>query len=186
MKVGDCAELRAILTSPLGDLVETVLVRITDPERTPPRKAPEVEPPLGIPELVLCSKEGGEGLKSWEEINEGGVEMGYDVVVFPYVEEDKLSRIYINVDSRVLKDFNSAAKSSEAVEMAERRYISAVYFHTLFLFATTKSRKYDLRKGGTGGGVEVDLAEYVSDLFASSYAQFLLNFDTVDLLEAVA
>src|SRR3546814_14631436 len=76
--------------------------------------------------------------------------MGYDVVVYPLVEDDKLSRIYVNVDSKVLKDFNSGAKSSEAVEMAERRYISAVYFHTLFLFATTKSRKYDLRRGEEG------------------------------------
>src|SRR3546814_2386083 len=62
MNVGDAAEIRAVLTSPQGDLVETVLVRVTDPERTPPRKEPDVEPPLGIPELVLCSKEGGEGL----------------------------------------------------------------------------------------------------------------------------
>ncbi len=188
MKVGDSAEIKAVLTSPQGDLVETVLVRVTDPKPTPPRKEPDVEPPLGIPELVLCSKEGGEGLKSWEEINEGGVEMGYDVVVYPLVEDDKLSRIYVNVDSKVLKDFNSGAKSSEAVEMAERRYISAVYFHTLFLFATTKSRKYDLRRGDEGDkdGSEVDLADYVSDLFSSSYAQFLLNFDTTDMLEAIA
>lgn len=186
MKVGDCVELHARLTSPQGDLMETVLVRITDPERAPPRKVPDVEPPLGIPELVLCSKDGGPGLKSWEEINESGVDMDYDVVVFPYVEEDKLSRIYVNVDSKVLKDFNSGAKSSEAVEIAERRYISAVYFHTLFLFATTKSRKYDLRRGDDPNGGDVDLAEYVSDLFASAYAQFLLNFDTTDLLEAIS
>ncbi len=114
--------------------------------------------------------------------------MGYDVVVYPLVEDDKLSRIYVNVDSKVLKDFNSGAKSSEAAEMAERRYISAVYFHTLFLFATTKSRKYDLRRGDEGDkdGSEVDLADYVSDLFSSSYAQFLLNFDTTDMLEAIA
>jgi hypothetical protein len=186
MKVGDCLEVRASLNSPKGDLVETVLVRITDPERQPPRKAPDVEPPLGIPELVLCSKEGGEGLKSWEEINEGGIEMGYETVVHPFVEDDKLSRIYVNVDSKVLKDFNSGAKSSEAVEIAERRFISAVYFHTLFLFATTKSRKYELRKNGDPTGADVDLADYISDLFASSYAQFLLNFETTDMLEAVA
>ena len=94
----------------------------------------------------------------------------------------------MNVDSKALKDFNSGARSSEAVEMAERRYISAVYFHTLFLFATTRSRRYNLRRGdeGEGNGVEVDLADYVSDLFSSSYAQFLLNFDTADMLEAVA
>ena len=112
--------------------------------------------------------------------------MSYDEVVFPFVDDDKLARIYVNVDSKVLKDFNSGSKSPEAVELAERRYISAVYFHTLFLFATTKSRKYDLRRGDGSSDVDVDLAEYVSDLFRSSYAQFLLNFDTADLLESVS
>lgn len=184
-KVGDTVELVATLTSPYGDLTETVLVRITDPEQKPPRKEPDVEPPLGIPELILCSKEGGTGLKSWDEINEAGVEMSHDVVVYPFVDDDKLSRIYVNVDSRVLKDFNAGARSSEAVELAERRYISAVYFHTLFLFATTKSRKYDLRRGEGAEGEDVDVAEYVSDLFSASYAQFLMNFDTADLVEAV-
>lgn len=178
--------MRATLTSPLGDLTETILVRITDPERAPPRKVPDVEPPLGIPELVLCSKDGGEGRKSWDEIAEAGVDMGYEVVVYPFVDDDKLARIYVNVDSRVLKDFNGGAKSPEAVEIAERRYISAVYFHTLFLFATTKSRKYDLRRGEGETATDVEIAEYVSDLFSSSYAQFLLNFDTADLLEAIA
>lgn len=185
-KVGDTLRLDATLASPHGDLTETVLVRITEPERLPPRKAPDVEPPLGIPELVLCSRAGGEGSKSWEEINEGGVEMNHGVVVYPFVEEEKLSRIYVNIDSSVLRDFVSGAKSSEAIELAERRYISAIYFHTLFLFATTKSRKYDLRRGDGVGGEDVDLADYVSDLFSSSYAQFLLNFDTTDLIDAIS
>lgn len=186
MKVGDTVELTATLTSPNGDLTETVLVQITDPEKKPPRKEPEMEPPLGIPELILCSKAGGEGLKSWEEINEAGIEMSHDVVVYPYVDDDQLSRIYVNVDSRVLKDFNTGARTSEAVELAERRYISAVYFHTLFIFATTKSRKYDLRRGDETDSEEVELADYVSDLFSSSYAQFLLNFDTANLIDAVS
>ncbi len=112
--------------------------------------------------------------------------MSHDVVVHPYVDDDQLSRIYVNVDSRVLKDFNTGARSSEAVELAERRYISAVYFHTLFLFATTKSRKYDLKRGIDPDSEDVDLADYVSDLFSSSYAQFLLNFDTANLIDAVS
>ncbi len=186
MKVGDAVELHATLTSPPGDLTETVLVRITDREQEPPRKEPEVEPPLGIPELVLCSRNGGPGFKSWEEIAEAGVEMGYETVVYPFVEDDKLSRICVNVDSKVLKDFNSSAKSSEAVELAERRYISSVYFHTLFLFATTKSRKYDLQRRDGEISRDVDVSEYISDLFSTSYAQFLLNFDTADLLEALS
>lgn len=186
IEVGDCIELRATLSSPQGDLVETVLVRITDPERTPPRKAPDVEPPLGIPELVLCSRDGGPGLKTWDELNEAGIEMSFNEVVFPLVEEEKLSRIYINIDSKVLKDFNTRARSPEAIELAERRYISATYFHTLFLFATTKSRNYDLKRMEGSIEADVDLAEYVSDLFRSSYAQFLLNFDTTDLIDAVS
>jgi hypothetical protein len=185
MTVGEMVMLNATLTSPDGDLVETILVRITEPEREPPRKVPEIEPPLGIPELVLCSLAGGEGMKSWEELNASGVEMDYAVVVFPYVEEDKLSRIFINVDSTALKDFKGSAKSAEAIEFAERRYISAVYFHTLFLFATTKSKKYDLRRGEGETSQDVDLAEYISDLFSTSYAQFLLNFDTADLISAI-
>jgi hypothetical protein len=183
--VGDLLEMRATLTSPNGDLVETVLVRVTDPEKKPLKPRPEVEPPLGIPELILCSREGGEGRKSWEGLGEAGIEMGYENVVLPYVDEDKLSRIYVNVDSSVLKEFNSRAKSMEAAELAERRYISAVYFHTLFLFATTKSRKYDIRRENGDGSHDVDVADYVADIFSSSYAQFLLNFETSDLLDAM-
>lgn len=185
ISVGDTVELRATLSSPDGDLVQTVLVRVSDPEGKPVPKEPEVEPPLGIPELVLCSKEGGPGMSSWDEIGAAGVEMNFGVVVFPFVDDDKLARIYVNVDSTVLKDFMSGAKSPEAIEIAERRYISAVYFHTLFLFATTKAKNYDLRQGEPGSEKDVDLAEYVSDLFSSSYAQFLLNFEAADLLDAI-
>lgn len=185
MAAGDIVELKATLTSPQGDFIETVMVRITDPELKPPKPRPETEPPLGIPELVLCSKAGGEGRKSWDEIQDSGIDMGFDVVVQPFVDEDKLSRIYVNVDSSILKDFNRGAKSLEAAELAERRYVSAVYFHTLFLFATTKSRKYDMRRGEGEGAEDVEVQDFIADVFSSSYAQFLLNFETSDLLDAM-
>ncbi len=186
VKIGDTVELVATLTSPDGDLVETVLVQVTDQEQKPPRKEPDTEPPLGIPELVLCSKEGDAEHKSWDEIQEAGVEMNHETVVFPFEDDGKLSRIYVNMDSRILKNFNTSARSSEAVELAERRYISSVYLHTLFLFATMRSRKYELRRNDDQSDGEVELAEYVSDLFSSSYAQFLLNFDTANLIDAVS
>jgi len=186
MKTGDAFQLRAALSSPNGELVETVLVKISDPERKPPAKVMEAEPPLGIPELVLCSREGGEGRKSWNDLQDAGVEMDHDVVVQPFVDEDKLARIYINVDSSVLKNFNRTAKSTEAIELAERRYVSAIYFHTLFLFATTKSRKYALQRGDGEAPEDIEVAEYIADLFSSSYAQFLLSFDTADLIDAIS
>lgn len=185
LDVGDTVEFEARLSSPSGELVETVLVRITDTEQRPPRKRDEEPPPLGIPELVLCSRDGGEGMKSWEDLNAAGIEMEYGIVVQPEVEDDKLSRIYINVDSTVLRDFKGSARSPEASELAERRYISAVYFHTLFIFATTKSRKYELQRGEGETLQQVELSEYVQDLFSSSYAQFLLSFDTTDLVDAL-
>lgn len=185
MATGDMIELRATLSSPEGDLVETLLVRIADPERQTTKPRSEAEPPLGIPELVLCSKEGGEGRKSWDELQDAGVDMNFDVVVQPYVEEDKLARIYVNVDSSVLKDSNRNAKSVEAAELAGRRFVSSVYFHTLFLFATTRSRKYGVRRGDDASE-DVEVAEYIADIFSSSYAQFLLNFQTSDLLDAMA
>ena len=124
-------------------------------------------------------------MKSWEEIAEAGVEMDYRTVVYPFVDDDKLARIYINVDSSVLKDFSSGARSAEAIELAERRYISAVYFHTLFLFATTRSRKYEVQRNDGERREDIDLTDYVSDLFSSSYAQFLLSFDVGELVEAI-
>lgn len=186
MDVGEVKQIRATLSSPERALEQIVMVRITDPERKPPVTKPDAEPPLGIPELVLCTKDAAAGMKTWDELGDSGVDMDYDVVVFPLVEDDRLSRIYINIDSTVLKDFRGKLKSAEASELAERRYISAVYFHTLFLFATTKSLKYDLQRGEGDQREEVDLADYVSDLFSSSYAQFLISFDTADLLDAMS
>ncbi|WP_447952387.1 hypothetical protein [Sphingopyxis chilensis] len=185
LRVGATVKLQATLSSPEGDLVETIFVRITDPERKPKVQRPEEPPPLGLPEPIFCSEVGGPGIKSWEDINAGGIDMDHSTVVYPFVDEDKLAGIYINLDSSVLKDFKTKATSPEATELAERRYISAVYFHTLFLFATTRSRHYELARIEGEQREEVDLADYVSDLFKSSYAQFLLNFDTADLLEAL-
>ncbi len=124
--------------------------------------------------------------KSWDELALAGLEMDFGVVVHPFVEDDKLSRIYINLDSSVLRDFKSGNRSSDAIELAERRYVSTIYFHTLFLFATTKSRRYVVMRGQNDlDMVDVEIADYVSDLFTSSYAQFLLSFDTSELIEAI-
>jgi len=70
--------------------------------------------------------------------------------------------------------------------VAEKRYFSAVYFHTLFLFAITKNRKYSMqRESNDTDDVSVDITEYISDLFTNSYAQFLLSFDTQELISAL-
>ena len=185
MNVGDAVRMTVALSSPSGDLVETVIVRVTDPEKKAVQDTPEPEPLPGLPEPVLCSQDGRDGTTSWEQLSESGQEMGNGTVVVPFAEDgDKLSHVFINLDSAVLREFNAKARSGEAIELGRNRYISAVYFHTLFLFSITKSRNYELSRGGDRP-VPVDLAEYISDLFNASYAQFLLNFETGDLVEAL-
>ncbi len=73
--------------------------------------------------------------------------------------EGNLERIYINKDSRVLRNHLSkqGSLSVESKELAEKKYISSVYFHTIFLFSITKNRKYELKQADK----EVDVGDYL-------------------------
>lgn len=185
MKVGDAVRMTVALSSPTGELIETVIVRVTDPEKKTIQEAPEPDPLPGLPEPVLCSQDGRDGTTSWEQLSQSGQEMGNGTVVIPFADDgDKLSHVFINLDSTVLRDFNAKAKSEEAIDLGRNRYISAVYFHALFLYSITKSRNYEVSRG-TEKADPVEVTEYISDLFNASYAQFLLNFETGDLVEAL-
>ncbi|MCY1533843.1 hypothetical protein D9M68_691910 [compost metagenome] len=96
---------------------------------------------------------------------------------------DNLEKIIINMDSHVLKNFKSKYKDQSQLEVAERKYISSVYFHTLFLYTITKNRKYSIYQGAESNDKEVDLEVYLRDLFSSYYSEFILNFGTNDLLQ---
>ena len=66
--------------------------------------------------------------------------------------------------------------------MANRKYYTSVYFHTLFLYTITKNRGYELkqRKEGQECFEDVDIAEYLKDLFDNYYSTFILNFGGMD------
>ena len=106
--------------------------------------------------------------------------MDYDTVVHPVVTGELLEAIYINMDSHVLKAHKGRIKAitEEQLKLADKKYISSVYFHTLFLFAIAKSRNYSVRQGET----ERDLTDFLKDVFSSSYSEFLLNFGTEQLM----
>jgi hypothetical protein len=76
-------------------------------------------------------------------------EMEFSTIMHPLVEGDKLQAIYINMDSSVLKSHKGRIKaiSEEQIELAEKRYISSVDFHTLFLFTITRHRNYSVMRG---------------------------------------
>lgn len=189
VKVGDAVKLRAELTGAGTSFEEIFLVKITDPEKKQEKKEEGKDEPdnsLGLPKLALVYKDEGKGAITWAQLDEQGIEINHNVVMHPLVEGDVLTMIYVNMDSTVLLNHRSKLSSAEALLVAERRYMSAVYFHTLFLYMITRNRKYEImRRKDDQADEPVDLTEYLKDLFQSYYAEFLLNFEVQELVAAL-
>lgn len=191
-QVGDAIQLRATLTSPGKDYDEVFWVKTSDPEKPKEKakkKEEQDEAKIGLPQFIMVYKESatdGEERLTWEKFEESsGRSMSFETVMDPFVEGDILERIYINMDSGVLKNYKTALKTEEQMTLADKRYISTVYFHTLFLFTISKNKKYSMRQVVGEEEKERDLAEYLKDLFESYYSQFLLNFEIATLIESL-
>ena len=190
VKVGDSIRLKASLSSPNGDLEEIFYIKITDLEQKKQKKKRRDEEPhnqLGLPMMLLVSRESKNGYMTWDQLEASGISMDHDAVVHPLVSGNVLETIYINMDSNVLLSHRSKLKGQEAMETANKRYISAVYYHTLFLYSISKNRQYDIvqNQNGHNNQENVGLHIYLADLFQNFYAQFLLNFDTQELIAAL-
>ena len=122
---------------------------------------------------------------TWDTLEDKGIEMHHNIVVRPLVDDESLSDVYINMDSQVWLSHRAKLTKEEAITVAEKRYVSAVYFHTLFLYTITKNRKYTLTQEGQEDTQDVEITDYIADLFQTFYAQFLLNFDTQELVAAL-
>ena len=153
IQVGDEIELRVDLHSSANpnDVPPVVFwISIIEQNKPPKPKPPQKDEKLGLPLpiLVKAKIEDGADHKTWEDVRASGVEMDYSTVMYPFVEGEKLEAIYINMDSHVLKDFKSKKRnpSEEQHELADRHYISRVYYHTLFLYVISKHRKYAVRQ----------------------------------------
>ena len=191
MNVGDSVAVKASLTSPDGDLEQIFIVNISDKQKNNPKnikKKPESES-IGLPRLQEVFKSQIEGKQCWNDLEDKGVDFNYQSVMYPFVEGDKLDTIFINMDSRILKSYKSKLKSEEQINIADRRYLSAVYFHTIFLYMITKNRNYIIKRAegnANNRDEDVDLPEYLVDIFNTYYSEFLLNFEMSALLEALS
>ena len=187
--VGDAMTISATLTGPEGGFQENILVKITDrskAKKPAPKGDEESDPGLGLPKLVRTYKDKGRGDLTWEDLESRGITMDRDTIVHPFIDDDVLTAIYVNMDSSVLLRHRSSLRSQEAIEVADKRYISAVYFHTLFLYTITQNRKYRLYRDDDGGHDDhVPVADYLKDLFRHHYAEFLLNFGMDQLITAL-
>ena len=186
-QVGDLVEVRAALEGAGVELEERFWVKIVDPEMPKEKTKKEedtTEDTLGLPQLYRVYQEKREGCLTWEEFETAtGSEMGFKTIIHPYVEGDRLERVYINMDSHVVKSHKSRLKapSEEQLDLVEKKYISSVYFHTLFLFTIAKSRNYQFRQEEG----EKDLTDFLKDIFANHYAEFLLSFGAEQLIASL-
>ncbi|UOQ98413.1 hypothetical protein MUN81_02745 [Hymenobacter sp. 5317J-9] len=179
-QVGDAVQLKVSLTAPGEELEEIFWVKIADKDAPPkPMPQPEEEPLQGLPEPVFMYKEQKDGALTWDQMEEAiGVSVNHDTVVHPMASGENLEKIYINMDSKVLKSFRSKHRNiTEAqLEISGRKYWTAVYMHTLFLYSITKNRKYQITQTKAGEQDPVDVADYIKDLFENFYSEFILNF----------
>lgn len=185
-KVDDMIQIRAELDGNGLEYEECFWIRIVEEEK-PQEKIKEPEDSknenFGLPQPKLVYKEKKEKFTSWDECSTAGIEMDFPTVMHPFVEGEQLTAIYINMDSHVLKSHKARFKSitEEQIKLADKKYIASVYFHTLFLFATTKSKNYGMKQGEN----EKDITDFLKDIFSSSYSEFLLNFGTEQLMDSL-
>ena len=190
LNVGNAVQMKVSLTAPTGDFDEIFWVKITEPQK-PKEKIPKPEDdnePLGLPNLIFAyeDKEGkGDGSVSWEDVESAtSLEIDIKTVMIPDATGESLNSIFVNMDSAVLKNFKSKYKNPnmEQLAVADRKYYSAVYFHTLFLYTITKNKGYQMTKKqiDKDGFEDVDIAQYLKDLFDNYYSTFILNFGGMD------
>jgi hypothetical protein len=189
LRAGDEIEVEAVLGGP-QDYECRFWVKVVGPAaKTKEVEKPEKdeEPPMGLPDYVLVYEEKPEDqphAKSWADIGAAGIDINWEIVMHPMAEENQLKTVYINMDSGVLRTYKTKLGNlgPEQAEIADKRYVSSVYFHTIFLYSITKSRKYEIKKEGQ----EPDLEEYLRDIFSSSYSDFLLNFGMDQLIQSLS
>ena len=192
IQVGDAIKIQADLHSSANpnDVPPAMFWVVIKEQKEQLKSKPPQEESLGLPKpvLVYAESKNGEDNPTWESLPEIGG-MDHSVIMHPFIDDkDKLEKIYINMDSHVLKTFKSKKRnpSEEQRELADRQYISRVYYHTLFLYAISRNRKYAISQmNGHDDYDEVDLTDYVKDVFESRYAEFLLNFETSALMEGL-
>ncbi len=190
--LGDSIQIKTTLTAPGEDFDQLFWVKITDPEK-PKEKNPKPEnedEKIGLPPLVFAyqNTEGKtENAVAWDAVEEAtGIEMVHKTVMVPEAAGDNLTKIFVNMDSSVLMNFKSKYKNpnQEQIEIANRKYYTSVYFHTLFLYTITKNRGYEIhqRLNGSEQPEIVDVGTYLKDVFENYYSTFILNFGGINEL----
>jgi len=184
--VGDSFEIKATLLSPDGDMDQLFLVKVVDKEKVK-EKAPKKEndePKIGLPKFRLLYKEKKDKAHlSWDEFGSlANAAMDHSQILHPFVDNDKLEQMFINMESSVLLNHKKKLKTEEQIKLADRKYISSVYFHALFLYTISKKKKIEIRQDNK----DMEIEEYIKEVFSTFYSEFLLNFGLEELMDTIS
>lgn len=183
LQVGDEIEVKASLTGPGEVLEQIVKVKIAAPEEKKEEAPKEEDDSIDQMGLPTCEKVDE---SKWDVLESQGISMGRSNVMFPAAEGDTLKTIYVNIDCDVFLNHRKKLNSSEQIELAQRKFVASVYFHTIFLYMVTKKRGYTMQlPDASGNPSDVDVTDYVKEVFDSFYSEFLLNFGMEELINAI-
>ncbi len=182
-KVGDEIETRITLTSPGENFDDILLVRVVAENKIkePKQKERNTYNDIGLPELVSVKKD------KWSQVEELGKEFNHgNIVVLESDDGDLLEKIYINIDSTVFKNFISKHDNQQQIEYAEKRFLTSIYFHVLFLYTINLKNKYSIQtETDSGDENNVPLSDYLESLFDDTYSEFILNFGADSLMNVL-
>ena len=146
MDVGDAIRIKATLNGAGENFDEIFWVKVSDREGSQqPSKKEQLsqKPDLGLPQYILAyeNQQDQKNTITWEKLEDYSVSMEHSTIMHPMVGDEKLERIYINMDSTVLKNFKSKTRNpnEEQLKLADQKYITSVYLHTLFLYTVADS-----------------------------------------------
>lgn len=183
LKIGDEVEIMASLTGPGEHSHDKILtLKITEPEgvkESVPKKPENEFENIGLPKLIKVEKD------KWKDLEESGITMNHETVIYPQGEGDKLEKIYINLDSNVFLTHRKNLKNEEQIVLAQKKYLASVYFHSLFLYMIAKRKNYSVTSKIDNKEVDVTIDEYIREVFDGYYSDFLLNFGMEHLLGAL-
>ncbi len=184
LKVGDEVEIKIDLSSPASSFEELIVIEIVQSKKDKTKKEEKTEnDKIGLPELILTAQNSEDkNIVSWGKLSDI-IDMSYDNIMYIYSSDrEMLEKIYINLDSTILKNHKSKLTSTPAREKAEKEYIAKVYFHTLFLYSINKSSKYKVSKADDS---EIEINEYLQNIFENQYTSFLINFNMNELIDSI-
>ena len=187
LKVGDEIKIQAKLSSPVlpeGALESVFYVRLEEKKQKESKKDEPEPVQIGLPQLVLVYKDEREGVKTWDDVSYVTAFDDSEIMATFTNDKDELETIFVNMDSSLLRSYKSKFDGEEQLRIADNKYISQVYFHTLFLYSILKQKNYRFSLNGDSDQ-DKTLDELLQDLFKSMYAEFLLKFGGTEELMAI-